>query len=139
MDIVVQISECVINRFLEQDLPLNTSKLQKILYFMQKEHLQRYNKPMFSEDIFAGKEGPVIPIVEKCFSAGLLGFDVEVEENISLMDKHREILDSVVKKYGNISSIDMAIISKDERSWKTVWDNGNGENKILPLDLIILD
>ena len=64
---VLLISECVINECIRKKYPLNTSKLMKLLYFMQKEHIRKYGIPMFNEEITYTESGPFISVVNNYF------------------------------------------------------------------------
>lgn len=133
----ILISEVIINNCINREYSLNTSKLQKILYFMQKEHLRKYHTPIFDEDIIAWECGPAIKEINDYFTYGKLGFDDKVEQSIQLKDSHEEILELILHKYGSLSPLEMAEISKKEFSWQCVWDDGNGNGKMIPLDLVM--
>lgn len=130
------ISEVIVNECLTKNYPLNTSKLQKILYFMQKEHLKKYNAPLFDEDVVAWECGPAMPEINEYFVAGRLGFEHEIEQSIILQDSHQEILDAVLDKYGVMLPSEVAEESKKELAWIKTWNNGLGKNKSIPLDFI---
>lgn len=130
------ISEVIINECIEKGYPLNTSKLQKILYFMQKEHLKKYNVPVFDEDIVAWECGPAIPSVNEFFVIGRLGFETKVEQSIVLKDSHQDVLDIILNQYGMTSPSRMVELSRQEMSWSAIWNNGKGKNEIIPLQYI---
>lgn len=130
------ISEVIINECIEKKYPLNTSKLQKILYFMQKEHLKKYNAPVFDEDIVAWECGPAIPNINDFFVVGRLGFETKVEQSIVLKDSHQDVLDMVLGKYGDMLPSTVAELSRKEMSWIAIWDDGTGKDKIIPLEYI---
>lgn len=135
----ILISEVIINRCIECEHPLNTSKLQKILYYMQKEHLKRYGKPMFDENIIAWECGPAIKEVNDYFKEGALGFDVQkkYDERIILLESHNEILSVVLDKYGKLSPFDMVQQSRKEKAWIDTWKDGDGKEKIIDNDKIL--
>ena len=49
----------------------------------------------------------------------------------------KEILELILHKYGGLSPLEMAEISKKEFSWQFIWDDGNGNGKVIPLDLVM--
>ncbi len=130
------ISEVIINECIDKKYPLNTSKLQKILYFMQKEHLKKYNIPVFDEDVVAWECGPAISEINDFFVVGRLGFETKVEQSIVLKDSHQDVMDIVLNKYGTISPSDMAELSKNETAWSIIWNDGKGKNGVIPLEYI---
>lgn len=133
----ILISEVIINKFIEKGYPLNTSKLQKILYYMQKEHLRKYNSPIFNEKIVAWKCGPAIREIDEFFVDGKLGFHTYVEQSIILKDSHQDVLDTIFDKYGEILPSDIIKTSQLEASWISVWDDGQGFGKEIPLEIIM--
>ena len=52
----------------EQGRTVTNLRLQKLLYFIQKEHLIHFGVPAFGDDIYAWQYGPVIPAVYHKFS-----------------------------------------------------------------------
>ena len=99
IECAIQISAVIINKCIKNNISLNTSKLMKLLYIMQIEHVLKYNTLMFTDQIKDSEYGPVIPSVEEYYNFGGLGFDKKVEQDIFLIDSHEEIVDSVLKKY----------------------------------------
>lgn len=132
----ILLSEVIINRCIENKISLNTSKLQKLLYYMQKEHFKRYEKPMFNEPIVAWECGPAIKEVADFFKEGAFGFDADKKynEKISLMDSHEDIIQWVLKEYGDISPIEIAEKSRKEESWIKIWNSGLGKGLEIPLN-----
>ena len=132
----ILISEVIINRCIDKGYPLNTSKLQKILYYMQKEHLMKYGEVVFDEPIVAWECGPAIKDVAEYFTEGSLRFKSEnkYEERISLLNSHEEVLMMVLSKYGTVSPLEMAKESRKEECWIDAWKNGEGEGNILQLE-----
>lgn len=133
----ILVSEAIINECIDKKYPLNTSKLQKILYFMQKECLERYNVPVFDEDIIAWECGPAIKEVNDYFVLGRLGFENKVNQSIILRDLHQKCLDSVLDKYGYMSPTVTAEESKKDQAWKIIWRDGKGKGDIIPLTVIV--
>lgn len=133
----ILISEAIINRCIDEGYPLNTSKLQKILYFMQKEHLKKYGVPVFDEKIVAWECGPAIKEVSEYYIDGVLGFEEKVEEKLFLKDSHKEVLKIVLDKYGAKTPSEMVSISKEENAWIAVWKDGIGKDKVIAIDSIV--
>ena len=103
----VLIGEIIVNECLDRNLEINTSKLMKLLYYMQKLHLQKYGEIMFSDEIVATINGPYIDSVATYFIEGRLGFKTKYQKRIVLLDSHEDAVDTILKKYGKLSPIDL--------------------------------
>lgn len=132
----VLISEVIINRCIDNNFPINTSKLQKILYYMQKEHLKKYDSSVFDEKILAWECGPAIEEVYSHFKFGRLCFKEKVKERIVLLDSHDSVLGQALKEYGAMQPYQVSDESKKETAWIKIWNNGEGKDKEIPLDEI---
>lgn len=67
------IAAYIIRQCEEENSPINNLKLQKILYYIQMQHLQRYGLPAFDSPIEAWRHGPVVYHMRRktpCFSNG---------------------------------------------------------------------
>ena len=133
------IGTVIINECLDKGYTINTSKLMKLLYYMQKLHIERYDAPMFTNDIIACKTGPCIPDVRKFFYYGRLGFNEKVKQLITLMDSHRDVASIILKEYGELTPMEIMKKSLEDNSFKTIWQNGLGENQIIPLYYLMTD
>ena len=97
----------IINECLDRGYKINTSKLMKLLYYMQKLHIERYDEPMFTNEIIAWSTGPCIPDVRKFFYYGMLGFNEKVKNLITLMDSHRDVANIILKEYGALTPTEL--------------------------------
>lgn len=59
----LDISKYIINKCVNDNIPISNMQLQKILYCIQRECLQLYKKEMFVDEIEAWPFGPVVPEV----------------------------------------------------------------------------
>ena len=128
----VLIGEVVVNKCLVGGIAINTSKLMKLLYFMQRKHLQKYDELMFSDEIIVTGDGPRIESVANYFMQARLGFSTRVEQRIVLMDSHEEIVDEVLDIYGKYSPNQLIKLSKEDDIYKMFWQNGKGNNRVIP-------
>lgn len=133
----VHIGEVIVNECIKNDFPINTSKLMKLLYFMQILHIQKYGKLMFENEIIATKCGPYIPDVNNFFIAGRVGFNQLLTPSIVLLDSHRDVVTTVLEQYGTLSPNELMEISKNEPFFKKIWQNGNGEGILISGNVIL--
>lgn len=58
----------IINTLNSENIAITHLKLQKLLYFSQKNALKNYNRPLFKDDFEAWVHGPVLPNIYKKYS-----------------------------------------------------------------------
>ena len=63
----LKVSLYFVKKGIEEDLPVDQMKLQKLVYFAHGYHLAVYNEPLIEEDIQAWKYGPVVPEIYHAF------------------------------------------------------------------------
>lgn len=90
---------------------IDEMKLQKLLYFAQRESYALLGKELFEEDMEGWIHGPVSPQVRKRFHDGTLqGKNLDIAS--------RRIVNNVVMEYGNLSSLSLREMSHREESWR---------------------
>ena len=89
-------------------------KLQKLLYFIQREHIIRFGTPMFDEQFRAWKYGPVLLSVHDKFKKGEL-CDVAVHDDDFTAQK--EMLDYIFSEYAGKTTMSLVGHSHCELSW----------------------
>lgn len=132
----VIIGEVIVNEALDRGIEINTSKLMKLLYFMQKLHLRKYGKPMFTDEVTATINGPYIQNIDNYFIKGRLGFDSRLEKSIILQDSHEDVSNFVLDKYGNLTPSELMKLSQEDVLFKTVWENGKTSNMSIPFRVL---
>ncbi len=98
--------------------PIDSYKLQKILYYAQAWHLAWYNEPLFSEEIEAWRDGPVVRQVWGK-TAGLKDVkDMPGADKGSLSDGQLRALNAVIDRYGQFSGEKLSEMTHAERPWR---------------------
>ena len=92
---------------------IDEMKLQKLLYFCQREYLALMNKPLFNENMEGWVLGPVSPIVHENFAARF----IFAGDSSNLTCDEQTIIRNVVYQYGSIESWKLSQISHNEISW----------------------
>ena len=120
------------------DEKIDEMKLQKLMYFAQRESLIRTGEPLFEGDFYGWRFGPVLkelrtPYKEESFATGITDAD---------MDGAMEVLDEVFKAYAHKDAWSLSRLSHGEICWKRsrkgVSPYDSSDNMI-PLDDIRLD
>lgn len=106
---------------------IDEMKMHKLMYFTQRESLIVNSNILFDEDFCGWKYGPVLLSVRTEFQTEA-PFS-KVTENTSPTTK--ALLESVLDRFGGISSWNLSMLSHKELSWKlsrnglSPSDNGN--------------
>jgi gp27 len=109
---------------------IDEMKLQKLLYFSQRESLAILNKPMFSEKFEGWKYGPVSREVRIYFTQedGIQTYTEDIKS------ENKYIVNNVILEYGSLASWKLSEMTHKEISWlnsrKGLSENENGNKKI---------
>jgi len=87
---------------------LTNLKLQKLLFYTQAEYYNKYENPLFNDEIEAWDLGPVINSVYQwlkgCGAYPISSFDVELEDTEILEEETKSFLDEIWQKYSKYSA-----------------------------------
>ena len=108
----ILISEVIINKCIDRKINLNTSKLIKLLYLMNLEHIKRHGTLLFDSDVTMTENGPMINDIYNYFKYGALGFDYKIEQSVFLTDNHEFIANEILDKYGDKTPQELINITK---------------------------
>jgi uncharacterized phage-associated protein len=112
-------------------------KMQKLLYFAQRESLAVTGEPLFKEPMQGWKYGPVSPDVRSYFAKD--GIQAPTED---VSAESAYLLNNVLMEYGSIASWKLSELSHKELSWKNTREGLEPEEKgtrELSLDDIRID
>jgi len=100
-------SKIVVNRCLDLGYEIGVWKLEQLMIIIQGIMLVKYNKPFFEEKIISVTSGLVIRQIERDFIVYTLRFNEKLPEYIYLLEDEEEIVDEVIKKYGDKDYYDL--------------------------------
>lgn len=99
---------------------ISNLKLQKLLYYAQGCTLAITDEPLFNDDIYAWKHGPVVESVYhnyKSFGSNGIEFN-EPFDFKSICTKISDILESVYQTFGQFSAWKLRNMTHEETPWK---------------------
>ena len=99
-----EVGKIVVNKCLENDIFINTQKLQKLLTLMQVECIKKSGFPLFLEDIREWDCGVAIKEVDEDFRPQGRVFKETLPINIVLLNTEEEYIDNIIDKYGSLSA-----------------------------------
>ena len=134
---VLELAKYVVSKCIKDKCQISNLQLQKILYYIQREFLQRLGKPAFTENIEAWPFGPVVPEVyyEFC-GAGAMPISLcpELEESFMqlLTEENRRIIDSIIESKRKLNPWDMVSEThKPGGAWDSVYRGGYGNRSTI--------
>lgn len=108
---------------------IDEMKLQKLLYFSQRETLAILNKPLFNEEFEGWKYGPISREIRTVFTED--GINAETED---ITSESKYIINNVILEYGSLASWKLSKLSHTEVSWlnsrRGLKKGENGNRKI---------
>lgn len=137
MERAVDVAQYVFERYslLSGENELDEMKLHKLLYLSQRESYAITGEPLFSEDFYGWKFGPVCKEVRSEYSRhGMLDDTIRPISNEAAY-----IVNNIVAQYGGFESWKLSELSHKETSWrnarKGIAPGQNGDRRILPEDI----
>lgn len=126
----VDLSKYVIGKFDNVGDLISNKKLQKLLYYIEAWSLV-YTESIIDDDFEAWIHGPVIPVVYheyKSFGYSPIQIDYSVDKDSSkllknfknasnLEERHFDLIDAVIEKYGVLTSHELEMLSHSEKPW----------------------
>ena len=113
---------------------IDEMKLQKLLYFSQRETIAILNKPLFAEVFEGWKYGPVSREVRTVFTED--GMNADIEE---IKSESKYIINNIIYEYGALASWKLSALTHREISWlnsrKGLKKEENGRVKIKNEDI----
>jgi len=77
-------------------------KVNKLLYIAQEQMLEKYDCPLFDDDIYALSCGPYIYACEKIYDQNKLNpIRIKIDNVSELIPEKKDVLLEVLKKYGH--------------------------------------
>lgn len=115
MENTMCVAKALYNMYYEQNgASMDEMKMHKLMYFSQRESLMYNNKPLFDGIFYGWKYGPVLKEVRSAYKSN--NPFVNVDDCVS--ESTRELLKSVMLRYGALSSWKLSYLSHEEFSWK---------------------
>lgn len=115
----IDISNYIIDKCNKENIFINNLKLNKLLYFVQKEHLKKYNRILFIEELLHYRYGASVENVYRVFKYyGRDNINEPIDKLIDINEESKEIIDSTILKYKDCKPMEMVILSRKEESYK---------------------
>ena len=129
-------SKYIVSKCVADGYPISNLQLQKILYYIQKDFLQR-DEVAFSDNIEAWQFGPVVPNVYYHYCGfGAMPISI-IKDTFSIAFSDAIFVDKIVEEKRKLNPWDMVEEThKDDGAWSKVYRDGLGNHCIIPTELI---
>lgn len=131
----LDLSQYIIIQCSKSGRPVTNLKLNKILYFIQKEFLSNKRRAIFNNKIEAWQDGPVVPDVYKkykCYKSNPINIFVKSPK---IMVEDKMIIDGIIERFKGWSDYKLSIYSQAETAWIKHYQIR--DNKTIPLNDIV--
>ena len=141
MEKMLNVAKALYDMYYEQSgTHMDEMKMHKLMYFAQRESLMYNDEPLFEGAFYGWKYGPVLKEVRSEYHYYSSAPFANVVEKVS--EGTLELLRSVMKQYGSLSSWDLSRLSHEEFSWKKArkgLESGEDGDVKLSLDAMKVD
>jgi uncharacterized phage-associated protein len=136
---------------------INKYNLLKALYYAEKEHLNRYGRPIIGDTYYAMEYGTVPSLTRDlieqnrlrmaCEGITLLPFHLDAKDSNFVIAKRKAVreelfsksdlrcLEEAYREYGTLSFSKLRDLNHDEKAWKETWKRH--PNAAIPFELLI--
>ena len=135
MEKIINVAQYIFNEYkrVTEEI-IDEIKLQKLLYFSQRETFAILNQPLFNEVFEGWKYGPVSREVRTVFTED--GINAQTED---IKSESKYIINNIIQEYGALASWKLSALTHKETSWlnsrKGLKKEENGNVKIKMEDI----
>lgn len=135
MEKIINVAQYIFNEYkrVTEEI-IDEMKLQKLLYFSQRETFAILNQPLFNEVFEGWKYGPVSREVRTVFTED--GINAQTED---IKSESKYIINNIIQEYGALASWKLSALTHKETSWlnsrKGLKKQENGNVKIKMEDI----
>lgn len=133
----LEVARYIITRCFELGKPVSNLKLQKMLYFLWIDFYKLTGRRLFCDKICAWPLGPVIPEVYYEYSSHA-GSPICKLYSAAIELEDAQVIDTIIINYIDVSA--NVLVNRTHAAgtaWDIVYQNGAGNRKIIPFELII--
>ena len=132
----LDIAKYIVNKCTSDNRPITNLQLQKILYFLQKQHLEQYNSCLFKDDIQAWQFGPVVPEVYYYF-CGFGSSAITMKYSIRIDEDDVQMINPIIidKRQKNPWDL-VSETHKQGKAWDLTYMDGLGNRDVISPELI---
>ncbi|MCU6480525.1 Panacea domain-containing protein [Arthrobacter sp. A2-55] len=119
---VLDAAACIIRRLLKLG-PVDTVKVQRLLYYANAWSLVSAGNPLFEDEIRAWPQGPVVATLHPLMPGPLLFEELFVNNACALSPDERGCITWTVNTYGGLSGYRLSNLARRESPWLDAWSS----------------
>ena len=132
----INLAKYVVSKCAKDNHPISNLQLQKILYYIQKDFLNR-NTIAFSDAIEAWPFGPVVPNVYYHYCVYGAMPILSLHEKYEIAPEDKQFVDPLIIEKRKLDPWTMvAETHKANGAWDRTYKAGRGNHQIIPIELI---
>lgn len=108
----------VARALIERQSPMDTWKLQKLVYYCQAWHLVRRDRPLFPERIEAWAGGPVVPELYRVHRGDFSVDSWPTGDSGNLGKSESKTVEVVFEAYGSLTGRQLRVLTHKESPWR---------------------
>nr|DAX73231.1 MAG TPA: hypothetical protein [Caudoviricetes sp.] len=130
----LDLSKYIITKCMNDRKPISNLQLQKILYYIQVEFLQKRGIRAFSDEIEAWQFGPVVRAVYQQYcGAGSFPLRIKYEDAPEINKNDKLIIDRIVEENRDKKPWDLVEKTHAEgKAWDLTYKGGKGNKSVIP-------
>lgn len=130
----LDLSKYIITKCMNDRKPISNLQLQKILYYIQVEFLQKRGIRAFSDEIEAWQFGPVVRAVYQQYcGAGSFPLRIKYEDVPMLSGDDKITIDRIIEEKRDKKPWDLVEDTHDKKkAWYHIYNGGQGNKSIIP-------
>lgn len=138
MTSAVNLAKYIVTKCVNEDMPITNLQLQKILYYIQRDYLHKYNTVAFCDDVVAWKFGPVVLDVYYMFCFyGAMPIQNKYDDIFTDDDIDWKLVNEIVERK---RILEPWVMVRDTHklggAWDKTFNKGEGNGSTIPIDLI---
>lgn len=122
----------------ENEDPMTNMRINKLMYFAQGFHLQRFGTPLFKDEIKAWKYGPVVESIYRKYHPTGRNIITECSPNFNISGFSADDIQLLLDVYNKYRSLSTSRLVEKSHEANTPWARTyvDGENRTIGLPLI---
>lgn len=137
--IMCEVSEkavCVVNKCIDKNISINTSKLHQLMILIHGTMLSKYQTPFFQENVYATDMRLVVKELEQDCLSQKISFEERMQEYICLLQREEQVIDAIIEKYAGADFLEIGKEKVLRQLREFCYDEENKTNEIVPNELI---
>ncbi len=127
---------CIVNKCLDKNISINTSKLHQLVILIHGTMLSKYQKSFFTENVYATDIRLVVKELEQDCLMGKISFEERMPEYICLFQKEEQVIDAILEKYADVDFLEIGKEKVLRQLREFCYDEENKTIGLVPNELI---